>query len=226
MNKEQLSQFNAFVASRPVKTIPNPYWSFDVDEALIKSHVPGTSQTFDIAQWAEILSMTKRYFRQVYESFGSEAQVLCIAKEDAPKLYEYAIPHLPGQYFINGKDGQEVVLFVLPQENSYHITNIDDKFWQRAIIANGIHPLARIHSHHVLDPYQSPTDYATLNSNTLELVIGHVFDGNLEVGYWLDVRGTNTKDHVWVAIQDGTPENPSALQFDIREIPCGNIDHR
>lgn len=43
----------------------------------------------------------------------------------------------------------------------------------------------RVHSHHVLNAYQSSTDYESLNSGTLEVVLGKVNEDVNEVVYWL-----------------------------------------
>lgn len=215
MDQAKLEQFKSFVQARPITKITNPFWEYDSESDGIVSKVDGTNKDFDIREWSEVLLAVRTYFVQVYTAFGSEAQVLCLTREDAKKLYPHQIPHLPG-YFTVG--GQDLIIFVLPQSNSFHITNIDEAFWQTAIIAQGIHPVARIHSHHILDPYQSPTDYATLNSNTLEIVLGHIYAKPLHIGYWLDVRGTEIKTNVWTALQSDTP-----AAFDIQKIPCGNI---
>ena len=76
---------------------------------------------------------------------------------------------------------------------------ISEWFWQNRIIGQGIMPIARIHSHHVLDPYQSSTDYSTLNSGTLEMVLGRIFEEELHLCYWLDVPGTDIKAKTFLA---------------------------
>ena len=214
MDKKKLEQFNAFVQSLPITLVKNPYWAFDDDEKQILSHIKGGDDRFNISEWYELLLDVRTYFRHVFDAFESEAQVLCVAIEDAPKLRDEQIPSLPNTYFIGE---QEIAIFVLPQYNTFGITQVSESFWQSKIIGQGIHPIARIHSHHILDPYQSATDYASLNSNTLELVIGRIYGENLSIGYWLDVRSTDTKDNVWVAIENHQNE------FDIRQIDCGRI---
>lgn len=216
MEQAKLDAFKAFVDAQPVVTIPNPNWSFDSVNDRIISAIGETEKVFDIGDWSTLLTDVRTYFRHVYDAFKSEAQVVCIAEKDAEILYELQMPRLPRTYLIQGVS---TVVFVLPQKNSFHITNIGEEFWQNKIVANGIHPLARIHSHHILDPYQSPTDYATLNSNTLELVIGHIYAEPLAIGYWLDVRNTLTKENVWEATQSLLDNT-----FTSRKIPSGNIE--
>lgn len=214
MNDKKLEQFNAFVQSLPVTLVKNPYWAFDEDNKQILSHIKGGDEQFDIAVWYDILVDVRTYFRHVFDGFESEAQVLCVAIEDADKLHAEQIPSFPQTYFVGE---QEIAIFVLPQYNTFGITTVSESFWQAKIIGQDIHPVARIHSHHILDPYQSATDYASLNSNTLELVIGRIYGELLSVGYWLDVRSTDTKDNVWVAIEK------ELRDFEIRQIDCGRI---
>lgn len=221
MSQNKLDLFNQFVQGIPAKTIENPYWKLDETSKTIQSLIPNTSKEFDVSEWAEILGAIRIYFRNVYDAFGSEAQVLCIDKKDAHHFYKSQIPHLPGYYVLGDI---EIMIFVLPQHNSFHITNVSEAFWQTDIVAKGITPVARIHSHHILDPYQSPTDYASLNSNTLEMVLGHIYDDLLDVGYWLDVQNTNAKDNVWVATELPKEHDYIPSTFTIREIPCGNLN--
>lgn len=213
MDDKKLEQFNAFVQGLPIKLVKNPHWAFDEDSKQILNHIKGGDEQFNIAEWYDILADVRTYFRHVFDGFKSEAQVLCVAIEDAHKLHSEHIPSLPKTYFVGE---QEITIFVLPQQNTFGITIVSESFWQSKIIGQDIHPVARIHSHHILDPYQSATDYASLNSNTLELVIGRIYDEPLSIGYWLDVRSTDTKDNVWVAIE-------KASDFEIRQIDCGRI---
>lgn len=199
-----------FFASMPKKVTPNPYWLYDenANEIVMATRtIP-----FCLEEMTTILTSARAYFRSVYESFGTEAQVLCVTQADAIKLDERGIPRLLG---VHSLFGQPVIVFVLPQRNTPGNSMVSDAFWQTYLVEQRIIPVARIHSHHVLDPYQSATDYSTLNSGTLELVMGHIFEEPLQVGYWLDTKGTQTKEHVWVGEQR---KNGS---FDIRKIPCG-----
>lgn len=218
--------FGAFAQSHVGTGRINPYWVFDdeqikyVDHRDIDEHLKATNPDlfgdipFDIRTCTEILRDIRTYFRLVYSSWHSEAQVLCVSVNDASKLNTFCIPCLPKTYVIMG---EAVKVFVLPQDNTGGNSCISEICWQQVIIKQNIYPLARIHSHHILDAYQSATDYATLNSNTLEMVMGHIFDDTLHVGFWLDVYDTTTKDNVWVATED------TDNKFDIKQVPCGSI---
>lgn len=211
MKKDQFDKFKDFVNSIPVVHLENPFWTFDEEEELIISHLETVEKTFDISDWFDLLRDVKIYFKQVFEDFGTEAQVLALREEDGKKLDKMQIPSLPNSYTIGE---QTVKVYVLPQENSYGLTSISESFWQKSIIGNDIHSLARIHSHHELDPYQSPTDYATLNSNTLEIVIGRVDRDLLSLGFWLDQRGQETKEKVWVYDEESSSQ---------KRITCGKM---
>lgn len=211
MDKDRLEIFQKFVDSVPAVQMRNPYWTFDDENKRIISQLSDEPAEFKILDWYSILKDVKVYFKQVFDSFHSEAQVLCVRKGDGLKLDALQIPKLPKTYQV----GRETIqIYVLPQENSYHLTSISEEFWQKHIIGKDIHPIARIHSHHELEPYQSPTDYASLNSNTLELVIGKVNDDLLSIGFWLDQRGKSTKEKVWVYEEESNSQRP---------IKCGKI---
>ena len=90
----------------------------------------------------------------------------------------------------------EVTVLVLPQDNSMGNTVLSEAFWQDRIIGQNIRPVARIHSHHIFDAYQSMTDYSTLNSGTLEIVIGKIMNAKLSLCYWLDVPGRSEERRV------------------------------
>lgn len=205
----------AYFKSMPKKEKINPYWGFDGGCQKIarkcqdgpKAFVPSVSDTALVA--------ARDYFRLVYQSFATEAQVLCLGMVDAPGLAKQGVPKMEGIFQLGGID---VSIFVLPQFNTAGNSVISEIFWQEHIAGKGVVPVARIHSHHRLDAYQSPTDYSTLNSNTLEVVMGHIMDGPLHIAYWLDEHGKDTKDYVFGA--DG-PGN--AGKFSIKEIPSGKL---
>ena len=71
---------------------------------------------------------------------------------------------------------------ILPQYNTSANTIVDDTYWYQTVKSV---PIMRIHSHHILDAYQSKTDYDGLNSGTLEVVFGHVNTDVIDVAYWL-----------------------------------------
>lgn len=190
-----------YFRSMPSKRKPNPYWKFrdgligipdDGDHALrdaVAEFLPSSVQ---------LLGAVREFFRRYYESFGSEAQVLCVTPNDCVKLISIGMPILGG-----GKIGPyDVVVMVLPQDNHMGTSVVSERFWNEQIAGNGIVPVARIHSHHVLEPYQSGTDYASLNSGTLEMVMGRIMDEALNLCYWLDVPGTDIKAQTFLALED------------------------
>lgn len=190
-----------YFRSMPSKKVePNPYWEFEENPLSIRSKLhmefPAyMTKPFDLKTSKPLLVDVREYFRRYYESFHTEAQVLCVTPEDGIKLADMGIPILTkGQL-----SPFDVIAVVLPQDNHMGTTVISEWFWQNRIIGAGIKPVARIHSHHILDPYQSITDYSTLNSGTLEIVIGKIFEEELHLCYWLDVPGTDTKAQTFLA---------------------------
>ena len=181
MSLEELSKL---IRDKPIVYKENPHWSFD--EKI--SHKDG--RPFSLADYEEILSFVKSYFVQVWKSFETEAQVLVVTASDYQTLQAKNIT-LPTIY------QDDLVVLVLPQVNTWGNTSISEKYWQTVIVDNDINPVMRIHSHHILDAYQSTTDWSTLNSGTLEVVIGKILDEESIYAYWLDERGKETKDFVW-----------------------------
>lgn len=229
---EQNDLFTQFVASRDIKPVVNPYWKYEDDRDLesemlqdsveipikLKNGVLASEwNNFHPSQWCELLKDVRTYFKTVYDSFKTEAQVLCVTGDDAEKLIQHQIPQLPTAYIINN---HLVILFVLPQYNTSFNTCISERFWQTYIVGEDIHPIARIHSHHILSPYQSATDFATLNSNTLELVLGNIYDENICGAVWLDVRGTSVKENVW---QFEVQPSFNEVSYTVKPIPSGKI---
>lgn len=223
--------FTAFVQAQAKTGRINPYWIFDDDQIKYVEHHDMDKEVkeanpdlfgdipFKIEMCKEALHDIRTYFRVVYESWHSEAQVLCVRTKDAPKLEAFCIPCLPKTYSFMGED---IKVFVLPQDNTGGNSCISEQCWQKLIVKQNIYPVARIHSHHILDAYQSATDYSTLNSNTLELVMGRIFDDALHVGFWLDVYGTSAKENVWVATESEMVENEPTT-FEIIKVPCGDL---
>lgn len=197
-------EMREFFRSRPVKRKENPYWTFLDDEIYAKTngvdeweHKSDDPQQvlLTLSSARPMLYIVRDFFRLYYESFGSEAQVLCVAEADLDKLVRIGVPVLT-----HGCVGIfDVAVVVLPQDNHMGTSVISEKFWQKYIVDQGITPVLRIHSHHKLYPYQSGTDYATLNSGTLEMVLGRIYDEHLMVCYWLDVPGTDTKANTFLA---------------------------
>lgn len=204
----------AYFASMPKKTKQNPYWRFNGE------HIHGTgtdprqrTEAVTVRDSLELMSVVRHYFRNVFESFGTEAQVLCVTAEDAKLLETAYIPRISNMLW--PFCGLPVAIFVLPQYNSPVNSCISEKFWQKEIMDKGIIPVVRIHSHHKLDAYQSSTDYSTLNSNTLEMVMGHIPEEKFQVAFWLDEHGKDTKSIVFQENQTGDGH------FDIQKISSG-----
>lgn len=189
----------AYFKSMPSKKKANPYWKFDKKLPGISALAGGVDVPFGLQESKLLLIKIRELFRRYYESFHSEAQVLCVTKEDHQKLVDIGVPMLAAGNI--GPFGVQVA--VLPQDNHMGTSVISERFWQERIIGMGITPVCRIHSHHILDPYQSITDYSTLNSGTLEMVIGKIFEDGLNICYWLDVPGTDTKAQTFLAKEKG-----------------------
>lgn len=191
-----------YFKSMPSRKKENPYWEFCEEPLSIQSKLQAISGTgskpFDLQSSKQTLCHVREFFRRYYESFHSEAQVLCVAPDDAEKLNAMGIPIITDGIIAPF----DVTVVELPQDNSGGTSRISEWFWQNRIVNAGIHPIARIHSHHVLDPYQSSTDYSTLNSGTLEMVIGRIFEENLSLCYWLDVPGTDIKAQTFLTKEE------------------------
>lgn len=201
---EEMAEYFRSMPKKAAK--PNPHWEF-LEESEAHGRpavvVRGTYETcfiepLDNIGTTQTLRKVREFFRRFYESFGSEAQVLCVTYNDAAKLENIGVPVLA-----EGRIGiTPIKVMVLPQDNHMGTSVISERFWQERIVGMDIVPVARIHSHHVLDPYQSTTDYSTLNSGTLEMVIGHIFERSLSVCYWLDVPGTDIKAQTFLVKED------------------------
>lgn len=191
-------EMTAYFQSMPKKEKVNPYWEFDWATKKIRAKsksVFGKNMYLESLDPSKLLLCTIRnYFQMVYESFGTEAQVLCVTKEDGRKLDNLGIPSIPSIWTLQD---YMVRIFVLPQMNTPSNSIVSDSFWQQYIIGSAIIPIARVHSHHILDAYQSGTDYSTLNSNTLEIVLGHIRENPFQAAVWLDEHGKETKSFVF-----------------------------
>ena len=180
----------ALFRAMPKKTKDNPYWAYDESSDRIY-HKP--THQFVTREGMDILPNIQAYFCQVYQAFGTEAQVLVLSETDSSHPALYGLPILCTGMFM----GTPCVVYVLPQINTPVNTSISETFWQNALVANKIIPLARIHSHHILRAYQSSTDYATLNSGTLEVVVGGILKETPMISFWLDLPGTDQKSVVF-----------------------------
>lgn len=188
----------------------NPFWAFDRESEVIRWKKTGS--LFIPEMMVPMLMAAREYFRRVYESFYTEAQVLCLELKDARRYENLGIPTVPGQFSINGMDA---AILVLPQYNTPANSVISESFWQKYIAGWGVTPIARIHSHHNLDAYQSATDYSTLNSNTLEIVMGRITNEPLHIAFWLDEHGKDVKEYVF-KVAETEPE-----KFTTERIPSG-----
>lgn len=172
----------------------NPYWG--VKEGVLWDKT--NNCPFDIKQFQSLYEIIIDYFRLNFDSFKSESQVLIVTKDEYAKFKNKSIPELVMPFESQFK------ILILPQVNTWGNTSVSETYWQNEIVNAGITPFARIHSHHVLHAYQSLTDWSSLNSGTLEIVFGDIYNNNMhEIAYWLDVRGTNTKDTVYRTIDNG-----------------------
>ena len=181
MSRELLASLIA--QTEPVYS-KNPYWVFEDDQ--IKTT---TGKPFSPDLVSTIITPVQKYFATVFRSVQTEAQVLVVKETDASFFRNDFIPELT-------TEDEELAIFVLPQNNTWGTTSVSEVYWQKMVEA-GITPYVRIHSHHTLAAYQSKTDWSTLNSGSLEMVIGDVFAETPQIAYWLDVRGTDTKDNAW-----------------------------
>lgn len=208
----------AYFKSMPKREKTNPYWKFQAEHKKIIWDYAGESKVFVPGNFGSgfdtALIAARDYFRLVYQSFGTEAQVLCLNVKDAPEFAKQGVPRMEGVFRLAGLD---VSIFVPPQFNTPVNSIVSEIFWQEYIAGKGIVPVARIHSHHKLDAYQSSTDYSTLNSNTLEIVMGHIMDASLHIAFWLDEHGKDTKEYVFQA-----DEYNETGEFSVKQIPSGN----
>lgn len=176
------------LADQPVQAPENPYWEMENNQIWDKRD---GGKPFDVRTYRLLLETVTHYFQTVYDAFGTEAQVLVFDEEMAKHVDTRSIPQIPSPTL-----NPCFTILVLPQDNSWGGTTISEAWWQKNIASKGITPLMRIHSHHILDAYQSHTDWSTLNSNTLEVVIGRIDKDTPAIGYWLDILGTNNKEIV------------------------------
>lgn len=160
----------------------NPYWEFEHNQIRHKNGKPLTPNDLPFLQ--PIL----KYFQLISKTFNTEAQCVVLKKEDESKI-DSSLLRLP-------YDGNNFIIVVLPQTNTTVSSNVPEEIWQKYIVNSGIVPYARVHSHHNFDAYQSNVDYSTLNSGTLEIVMGHIFKKPVYC-YWLDEKGKNTKQYTF-----------------------------
>lgn len=185
----------AFLNGRTKPGKENPFWRWNEESGITRpSGSPLVIQDEDLP----LVKQVQRYFRNMYDCERSEAQVLLIAYEDLPNFQEHFCFPTLGIYAFQGSP---VSIQVPPQRNTPTNSMVSERFFQKLRTLE-ITPVARIHSHHVLDAYQSSTDYATLNSGTLEMVFGHIERDYPDMVGWLDAPGTDTKANVYALLSE------------------------
>lgn len=192
------------IADQEVKAPKNPYWAMENGQIIDESM---GGYPIMIQQYKPLLDVVAHYFKHVHAAMGTEAQVIVFDSDTLLKLDMYGMPRLelPTRF-------PNLHVFVLPQDNSWGGTTISEAWWQKNIASKGISPVMRIHSHHTMEAYQSHTDWSTLNSNTLEVVIGRIQNDTPAIGYWLDILGTDNKETVFYTDDYGQT---------VSNIPCG-----
>lgn len=155
--------------------MPKTFWQFDQEQGRI-CHADG--QELKMAD-LHFLKAVLNYFRLIYRLYQTEAQVVIFKAADKNKL-DPALPRL------DLKD-PELVGIIPPQVNSLVNSQIAESLWQKEFAAKGLLPYARVHSHHCFNAYQSKTDFASLQSGSLEIVLGQIQNQG-EFCYWLADR--------------------------------------
>lgn len=172
--------FQEFIKNKTPTYKENLLWRLENDVIEIKDpefadcHAESEYQPFDIHQFDRIFKPIALYFREWQKMANLEAQVLIVSNDDYNKHYN-KFPTL------NVKDNN-IRVVVLPQYNTPANTIVADDYWHKTVKGD---PIMRIHSHHILNAYQSKTDFESLNSGTLEVVFGRVDTDTIEVAYWL-----------------------------------------
>lgn len=129
---------------------------------------------FHLANYQPELQATLLYFKEWDKMADLEAQVLVVTPEDYEAYYTvFPTLHVPNT-------SNKVV--VLPQINTPTNSHIADAYWHQRVKGE---PIMRIHSHHCFSAYQSSTDYQSLNSGTLEVVMGQIYQLTVDIAYWL-----------------------------------------
>lgn len=190
----QLAAF--FDTLAPFEAPVNPYWQFVDEEVngnrqryIVPKEGNPLMDSFDIEALRPLIKLLQTFFASVFEKYGTECQVFLLNEHDAA-IFDPMCDKIKSP--IKG-----VHIFFPPQEISPANTIVDEEYWHRELTQKGIIPLMRVHSHHMLDAYQSLTDWNSLNANTFEMVLGDVFNDNCAIAYWMDKTGTDAKDVSW-----------------------------
>ena len=184
---QSYNKLQQMIRAMPTIKRENQYWSFENNKICYKE----THKTLSLSDFQELLTTAQDYFRFIFDSEKSETQVLIVTNDMYDK-YEF-----PKTIALHSYDPNYQIL-VPPQKNSLTNTIVDESWWYNNFTKRNITPFMRIHSHHILDAYQSKTDYNFLNSNTLEVVIGQIYDDLPPIAYWLDQTGKSTKKNVFI----------------------------
>ena len=162
-----VNPFQEFVQAIPETHKESKKWSLTSLGMFDNGH------PIDFDEYLPMFRVIAKYFREWQKMANLEAQVLIVTNDDYVQHY--------GQFPILPYDG-DLKIVILPQYNTSANTIVDDTYWYQTVKSV---PIMRIHSHHILDAYQSKTDYDGLNSGTLEVVFGHVDTDVIDVAYWL-----------------------------------------
>lgn len=180
-DEDKISLLEKLSKSIPEVRHENPYWVFEDGEI----HHRDTKKKLELTDLPFIPAVAL-FFKKVYQRDQTEAQVVVVGKQDQNKL-------LPKTNYV---EVAGYLLVILPQSNTLTNSRVAEEVWQKNIVDQGIIPVARIHSHHIFDAYQSKTDFSSLNSGSLEIVLGNLLD-HPQAAYWLDEKGKDTKQHVF-----------------------------
>lgn len=184
IDKGKLSLLKALSKSIPEVRRENPYWVFEDGEIRHRK----TGKKLELTDLPFIPAVAL-FFKKVYQRDQTEAQVVVVDKKDQDKL-------LPKTSYV---EVAGYLVVILPQSNTLTNSMVSEEVWQKNIVDQGIVPVVRIHSHHIFDAYQSKTDFSSLNSGSLEIVLGNLLD-HPQAAYWLDEKGKDTKKHVFTEL--------------------------
>lgn len=187
-NREKLAKLISQQKYSKKSNLDNKFWK--MKNSKIYDLQNKDYLNLDNSEYFNMLNVANTYFKQVFDCFETEAQVLVVKNEDSDVFIKNCIPEIKLK-------SKKYKMFVLPQYNTLVNTSVDETWWYKNITKNGIIPFMRIHSHHTFKAYQSKTDYSTLNSNTLEVVLGEIYNKEFDYVYWLDIYGTDNKKSVF-----------------------------
>lgn len=181
MKGQFMNIFQEFIKNKTPTYKEVDFWSYENDTI----HFHGSP--LNIHMYDNIFKPIALWFREWQKMANLETQVLVVTKEDYNNYYKQ-FPLLP-------TDDDRLRVVILPQYNTPSNTIIDDSYWHKTIKGE---PIMRIHSHHILNAYQSQTDFNSLNSGILEVVFGKVDTDTIEIAYWLTRHSDiTTKEHVF-----------------------------